>query len=75
MAIHEEQRDHCREDGHAFATWLREVTVASEAHSGSTGMSGMEMISRRAYGFRNFENYRLRVRELCCSGSALEGPG
>jgi transposase len=21
----------------------------------------MEMISRRAYGFRNFENYRLRV--------------
>lgn len=26
----------------------------------------MEMISRRAYGFRNFENYRLRVRALCC---------
>jgi len=25
----------------------------------------MEMISRRAYGFRNFENYRLRVRYLC----------
>jgi len=25
----------------------------------------MEMISRRAYGFRNFENYRLRVRILC----------
>jgi Transposase and inactivated derivatives len=25
----------------------------------------MEMISRRAYGFRNFENYRLRVRVLC----------
>lgn len=25
----------------------------------------MEMISRRAYGFRNFENYRLRVRSLC----------
>ncbi|MEI6056695.1 MAG: transposase, partial [Lentisphaerota bacterium] len=25
----------------------------------------MEMISRRAYGFRNFENYRLRVRALC----------
>ena len=28
--------------------------------------SKMEMISRRAYGFRNFENYRLRVRALCC---------
>ena len=25
----------------------------------------MEVISRRAYGFRNFENYRLRVRALC----------
>ena len=25
----------------------------------------MEMISRRAYGFRNFENYRLRVKTLC----------
>ena len=25
----------------------------------------MEMISRRAYGFRNFENYRMRVLALC----------
>ncbi len=25
----------------------------------------MEMISRRAYGFRNFENYRLQVRVMC----------
>jgi transposase len=25
----------------------------------------METISRRAYGFKNFENYRLRVRALC----------
>jgi transposase len=25
----------------------------------------MEMISRQAFGFRNFENYRLRVRVLC----------
>jgi transposase len=25
----------------------------------------MEMISRRADGFKNFENYRLRVRVLC----------
>jgi hypothetical protein len=27
--------------------------------------SKMEVISRRAYGFRNFQNYRLRVRALC----------
>ena len=25
----------------------------------------MEMISRRTFGFRNFDNYRLRVRALC----------
>ena len=26
----------------------------------------MKLIQRRAYGFRNFENYRCRVRVLCC---------
>ncbi len=26
----------------------------------------MEMISGRACGFINFENYRLRVKALCC---------
>ncbi len=25
----------------------------------------MEPISRQAYGFRNFQNYRLRVKVLC----------
>jgi hypothetical protein len=25
----------------------------------------MEMISRRAFGFRNFNNYRMRVLALC----------
>ena len=25
----------------------------------------MKLIQRRAYGFRNFENYRMRVRVLC----------
>ncbi len=25
----------------------------------------MKLIQRRAYGFRNFEDYRLRVRVLC----------
>ncbi len=25
----------------------------------------MELISRQAYGFRNFENYRIRVKVLC----------
>lgn len=25
----------------------------------------MEVLQRQAYGFRNFQNYRLRVRVLC----------
>jgi len=25
----------------------------------------MELINRQAYGFRNFQNYRLRVKVLC----------
>ena len=25
----------------------------------------MKLIQRRAYGFRNFENYRVRVKVLC----------
>jgi transposase len=25
----------------------------------------MEMMSRRAYGFRNFQNYRMKVRVMC----------
>ena len=27
--------------------------------------SKMKIVVRRAYGFKNFENYRLRVRALC----------
>ena len=34
----------------------------------------MELISRQAYGFRNFENYRLRVKVLC-GESAREPAG
>jgi transposase len=26
----------------------------------------MEVLQRQAYGFRNFKNYRLRVRVMCC---------
>ncbi|WP_412059601.1 transposase [Legionella pneumophila] len=28
-------------------------------------MGKSQLIQRRAYGFRNFENYRLRVKVLC----------
>ncbi|MBM4148607.1 MAG: transposase [Lentisphaerae bacterium] len=33
--------------------------------AGEDAGSTMEMISRRAFVFRNFENYRLRVRVMC----------
>jgi len=26
----------------------------------------IEVLQRQAYGFRNFQNYRLRVRVMCC---------
>jgi len=56
--------------GKTLELWEREV-VRMFRFTKSNGITEgfhnkMEMISRRAYGFRNFENYRLRVRALCC---------
>ena len=50
-------------------SWLQPI-VAMWRFSKSNGITEgfhnkMEMISRRAYGFRNFENYRLRVMAHC----------
>lgn len=50
-------------------SWLEEI-VAMWRFSKTNGITEgfhtkMEMISRRAFGYRNFENYRLRVRALC----------
>jgi hypothetical protein len=33
----------------------------------------METITRVAYGFRNFENYRLRVKVLCSRRFGISG--
>ncbi|MFC4352871.1 ISL3 family transposase [Fodinicurvata halophila] len=57
----------------ALATTLRswlEPIVRMWRFSKSNGITEgfhtkMEMISRRAFGFRNFENYRMRVLALC----------
>ena len=58
---------------HALArtlrSWLQPI-VAMWRFTKSNGITEgfhnkMEMISRRAYGFRNFENYRLRVLAHC----------
>jgi len=50
-------------------SWLEPI-VRMWRFTKSNGMTEgfhtkMEMISRRAYGFRSFENYRLRVLALC----------
>jgi transposase len=52
-----------------LTSWLEPI-VAMWRFSKSNGITEgfhtkMEMISRRAFGFRNFENYRLRVLALC----------
>lgn len=58
---------------HALAATLKswlEPIVRMWRFSKSNGITEgfhtkMEMLSRRAYGFRNFENYRLRVLAQC----------
>ena len=55
--------------GKTVQLWLTEI-VSMWRFSKSNGITEgfhtkMEMISRRAFGFRNFNNYRLRVLALC----------
>jgi len=55
--------------GETLNDW-REPIVRMWRFSKSNGITEgfhnkMELISRRAYGFRNFENYRIRVIALC----------
>ena len=55
--------------GKTLYQWREEV-VRMWRFSKSNGITEgfhrkMKLIQRRAYGFRNFENYRLRVRVLC----------
>ena len=55
--------------GNTLESWKEEIARMfrfSKTNGITEGLHNkMEMISRRAYGFRNFENYRLRVRVLC----------
>ena len=55
--------------GRTLASWSGEI-AAMWRFSKNNGITEgfhnkMEMISRRAFGFRNFDNYRLRVRVMC----------
>jgi transposase len=55
--------------GNTLADWIEEI-VCMWRYTRNNGITEgfhnkMKMIVRRAYGFRSFENYRLRVRALC----------
>jgi len=55
--------------GQTLYAWREEI-VCMWRFSRNNGITEgfhnkMELISRQAYGFRNFENYRLRVKVLC----------
>jgi transposase len=55
--------------GKTLQSWDKEI-VRMWRFTKSNGITEgfhnkMELINRRAYGFRNFQNYRLRVRTLC----------
>jgi transposase len=55
--------------GQTLAAWSQEI-AAMWRFTRSNGITEgfhnkMELINRQAYGFRNFENYRLRVKVLC----------
>jgi len=55
--------------GKTLESWDKEI-VRMWRFSKTNGITEgfhnkMELISRRAYGFRNFENYKLRVKALC----------
>lgn len=55
--------------GATLANWQEEIACMWRFTKNNAITEGfhtkMEMISRRAYGFKNFKNYRLRVAALC----------
>jgi transposase len=61
--------EHMERLGNTLHDWIEEI-VCMWRYTRNNGVTEgfhnkMKMIVRRAYGFRNFENYRLRVRALC----------
>ncbi len=56
--------------GETLASWSAEIACMWRFSRNNGITEGfhtkMELLQRQAYGFRNFENYRLRVRVRCC---------
>jgi transposase len=55
--------------GQTLSSWRQEI-IAMWRFTRNNGITEgfhnkMELINRQAYGFRNFQNYRLRVKVLC----------
>ncbi|MBZ5606011.1 MAG: transposase, partial [Acidobacteriia bacterium] len=52
-----------------LASWSQEIAAMWRFTRNNGITEGfhnkMELINRQAYGFRNFQNYRLRVKVLC----------
>ena len=55
--------------GHTLYAWREEIATMWRFTRNNAITEGfhnkMEVLSRQAYGFRNFQNYRLRVRVMC----------
>lgn len=55
--------------GKSLNNWIDAIARMFRYHKSNGIVEGfhrkMKLIQRRAYGFRNFENYRLRVRVMC----------
>lgn len=68
-SLKESAFDHFKTLGHTLDQWQEEIGRMWRVHYSNAITEGfhtkMEMISRRAFGFRNFNNYRLRVIALC----------
>jgi transposase len=56
--------------GQTLAAWSVEIAMMWRFTRNNGITEGfhtkMELLQRQAYGFRNFQNYRLRVRVMCC---------
>ena len=55
--------------GQTLASWSQEI-VAMWRFTRNNGITEgfhtkMQLLQRQAYGFRNFQNYRLRVKVMC----------
>jgi transposase len=55
--------------GETLASWINEIAAMWRFTKNNGITEGfhtkMEVLQRQAYGFRNFNNYRLRVKVMC----------